>query len=444
MPLSRPTSAFVQPKIFSYSIRDFLRTQISTVHPLLGSTSTARAAPSHAKTHHVYTGMESISAAKQFDLTIQKHQRICEIESTTCPITRTSLKFENWPEADRSMWTGLTAAGSPLDGAGAGAHWAAETRRAAAREYGHWLSFALTTAPDAARSDPLSRVTPGRVRLYCRSMEDVSARTRATRIARLHTIMRGADPAKNLRWLAEMRRALERAARRAGPARSKQGRLLPSGKLYDAGLALAQRARLVCDGRPGARARDVRDGLLIALLAARPLRIKNFAGLRLGRHVHATSSGYLIDIPGSECKTANPIEVPVPEDLCPWLDDYLATYRPLLLAGRQSDSLWVHNTGGSYTPGHLSQRIRKLTKGLVGVPISPHLFRDCAATTIAIDDPEHVLTIAPLLGHTTLKTSEKHYNHARSLDASRRFQAVMREVRARGLPLRRRPSRGRP
>ena len=67
----------------------------------------------------------------------------------------------------------------------------------------------------------------------------------------------------------------------------------------------------------------------------------------------------------------------------------------------------------------------------MGVPISPHLFRDCAATTIAIDDPEHVLTIAPLLGHTTLKTSEKHYNHARSLDASRRFQAVMREVRAR-------------
>jgi integrase/recombinase XerD len=69
-----------------------------------------------------------------------------------------------------------------------------------------------------------------------------------------------------------------------------------------------------------------------------------------------------------------------------------------------------------------------LTKRMVGVPISPHLFRDCAATTIATDDPEHVLTIAPLLGHTTLKTSEKHYNHARSLDASRRYQAVMLEV----------------
>jgi hypothetical protein len=35
-----------------------------------------------------------------------------------------------------------------------------------------------------------------------------------------------------------------------------------------------------------------------------------------------------------------------------------------------------------------------LTARILGVAINPHLFRDCAATTIATDDPEHVLIIA--------------------------------------------------
>ena len=55
------------------------------------------------------------------------------------------------------------------------------------------------------------------------------------------------------------------------------------------------------DGRKIAiRAKDFRDGLMLALLAARPLRLKNFTALRLGVHLRSTSDGYLIDIPGNE------------------------------------------------------------------------------------------------------------------------------------------------
>ena len=54
-------------------------------------------------------------------------------------------------------------------------------------------------------------------------------------------------------------------------------------------------------------------------------------------------------------------------------------------------------------------RIRARTKDKFGVAMNPHLFRDAAATTVAIADPANVRLAAPLLGHRTFTTTEKYY-----------------------------------
>ena len=61
---------------------------------------------------------------------------------------------------------------------------------------------------------------------------------------------------------------------------------------------------------------------------------------------------------------------------------------------------------------------------LVGsaAPIHPHLFRDAATTSIAIDDPKHIGIASRLLGHRNQSTTELYYNQARSIEASRRMQ----------------------
>jgi integrase/recombinase XerD len=59
----------------------------------------------------------------------------------------------------------------------------------------------------------------------------------------------------------------------------------------------------------------------------------------------------------------------------------------------------------------------------------PSSFRDSAATSIAIEDPEPVHVTPNILGHTTLQTSERHYVHAQSLEASRRYQQRILELR---------------
>jgi integrase len=80
--------------------------------------------------------------------------------------------------------------------------------------------------------------------------------------------------------------------------------------------------------------------------------------------------------------------------------------------------------------------ISQLTKERFGHVVNPHLFRDSAATSIAIEDPEHVLIVRNVLGHSSLRTAERYYMHARTLEASRRYQRRILELRRN---LRRRP-----
>ena len=52
---------------------------------------------------------------------------------------------------------------------------------------------------------------------------------------------------------------------------------------------------------------------MLALMAARPLRVKNFASLELGRHLTRMEHNWLITIPAAETKTKQPIDFDLPE-----------------------------------------------------------------------------------------------------------------------------------
>jgi hypothetical protein len=73
-----------------------------------------------------------------------------------------------------------------------------------------------------------------------------------------------------------------------------------------------------------------------------------------------------------------------------------------------------------------------------GRPINRICFR-CIATSIAIPDPKHVRMAATILGHNSFATTERHYNLARTLEASRRYGEAVSARRAAINPGRRRP-----
>jgi hypothetical protein len=61
--------------------------------------------------------------------------------------------------------------------------------------------------------------------------------------------------------------------------------------------------------------------------------------------------------------------------------------------------MWVGGAGQALAEHTIRQTIIGRTQAVLGVPINPHLFRDCAATTLAIEDPAHVGAAATILGH---------------------------------------------
>jgi integrase/recombinase XerD len=165
---------------------------------------------------------------------------------------------------------------------------------------------------------------------------------------------------------------------------------------------------------------------MIALLASRPLRLRNLTSLTLDRTLVKRGDLWWIQIPAAETKTKNAIELPWPEMLVPHLATYLADHRSAVAALRgtspASDALWLSMHGLPMTDNGIYIRIVARTREGLGQPINPHLFRDCAATSIAIDDPAHVGIASRLLGHRTGLTTERHYNQARSVEASRLMQ----------------------
>ena len=79
-----------------------------------------------------------------------------------------------------------------------------------------------------------------------------------------------------------------------------------------------------------------RDGLLLALLAACPLRRRSLALLEVGRHLVRHPDGYRLRLGPAETKNGTAYEAPLPASLAPWLDRYLDEVRPRLLGGSAS------------------------------------------------------------------------------------------------------------
>jgi integrase len=65
----------------------------------------------------------------------------------------------------------------------------------------------------------------------------------------------------------------------------------------------------------------------------------------------------------------------------------------------------------------------------LGFRISPHDVRDAAATTWAIAAPERIGVARDLLALSDLRTTTRHYNRARGIEASRAYASVIARIR---------------
>jgi integrase len=79
--------------------------------------------------------------------------------------------------------------------------------------------------------------------------------------------------------------------------------------------------------------------------------------------------------------------------------------------------------------GYIKTRIPDVTERDLGIRISPHLFRDMAVTTLVRSSPEDARLTRPLLAHASYGIVERHYNHAKGIEAGRDYAAVIDGLR---------------
>lgn len=345
---------------------------------------------------------------------------------------RLGLPPGSWPPEDCTAWQQAVQAGDLLADGGPAAHWSMASRRKVISGYGCYLGWLARQGRLDPNQPVTTRLTQELVSAYLRERRDqVAPATLHAAIADLRNFARVAYPDHDWAWMARLEAAVRQ---RRGAARDKRPRLRPSADLLALGEELMRRSSAT-----GLTARKdllaYRDGLMLAFLAARPLRLRSFAALTLGESLQWQGGSWWILLGPEATKNRRPLELPLPEVLAAPLAHYLAQVRPGLLgtaaaaADPTSGALWVSLRRTRMSPASIYAQITLHTGKAFGTPVNPHLFRDCAATSLALASPRAVRAGAGVLGHARYDTTQRHYNLACALDVAGRHHAVLQTLR---------------
>jgi integrase/recombinase XerD len=223
------------------------------------------------------------------------------------------LPLTGWPARDRELWNKAVEAGGLFGGGGAGAHWSAASQVFVACGYNAWLSWLAVKELLDPDMRPADRATSECVGIYITEMRArLAPYSVLARVQGLYDALRVMESESNWKWLALLRQSLKAQVR---PVRDKLSRVKPPQDLIALGERLMEEAEAATEGSATRRSVRYRDGLLIALLAYRPVRRKNLAMMRLGQHLVKAGGSWRIVFAAEETKTHVPYEAVLPAAL---------------------------------------------------------------------------------------------------------------------------------
>jgi integrase len=388
-----------------------------------------------------------------------------------------SLPIGGWPKPDREAWDAACRPAVRLRRGGSASHLAARTRDDLQKRYGYFLTFLKECHRFDAATSCESLLTPENVdALVNRMRNEWSATTLFMTIQKLKQIARHLAPSTNFKWLSDVAGDL-----RADDGPVRHPPVVDASQLLISGLAFVE--EYIEPERPMdmRSALNIRNGLMVAMLASCPIRAKNLTGLTLSRSLHLSNSCWWIDLQGSETKNGRPDTRMIPEFLTRALESYLRKARPLLITGpdprdsgrrnlaryigfdedldanqptvgvavqSRDDAaavasgapkpdgaelgklfgpLWVSRYGRPMTYGSIYDVVTSVTEATIGVAISPHGFRYAAATTAAWKAGNMPHVASGILQHHDRRITDASYVRATSFEAAQQFGKMLRE-----------------
>jgi site-specific recombinase XerD len=343
------------------------------------------------------------------------------------PLAIRSLPLQEWPEADRSAWEVACKPAERLKRGGAASHMKEITRRDLGRRYGYFLDHVERTGGLEANASAAVLVTPQRVERFLAELQGrLSSVTVHGTIYKLCRMAQLLAPERDYQWLTEIENDLALVM----VPKSKTHRLVYPNVTAEAGMTLMVEADAAVHRSALARARQFRNGLMIALMAFHSIRLKNFAALEIGCSFVKTNDKWWIVLRASETKEKRPDERVVDDSLISWLERYLTVHRPILARGNTGQTaLWLSSNDGKPMTYTAVERVFSLTtKETPGVDLSPHLFRMASASSCAVWAGNQPYLASALLHHRDPCVANEHYNRSASSSATQQFGALIRRI----------------
>lgn len=151
----------------------------------------------------------------------------------------------------------------------------------------------------------------------------------------------------------------------------------------------------------------LRDRAMLEVLYATGLRVSELVGLQMAQ---VSRDMGVVRVMGKGSKERL---VPLGEEALDWIKRYLVDGRPVLLAGKLSDAMFVTQRGEAMTRQMFWYLIKKHAKqGGMHKPLSPHTLRHAFATHL-LNHGADLRVVQLLLGHADISTTQIYTHVAR-------------------------------
>jgi hypothetical protein len=344
---------------------------------------------------------------------------------TASPTVPVFWRFDRWPEADRAAWIRDISPGDPFDDPHYGNTLAEETLKKTRKGYGRWLSFLASRGWFNPDEPALARVTRPRLRAYFRTLlkAGYASATIISLFSDLERALRILAPGNDVAWVRKPDGATIHSLLR----KTQRVLVVPhSDVLFAWGLDMMDDA--ASQSLKSAHLTAYRDGLLIAVFAARGRRLRSMSLLRVDQELRRYEHLFRIQLTPGQVKTRKHDRFNLPAPLTPYVLRYLEVVRPALLRGRSCDAVWITKGGGKLSPSGIQARMLKLSKQRFGTAFGPHRFRHAIGTTAPLRDPANPGVAAGMLG-ISKEVLEWHYNRAGQSQATTAFAKLIDQKR---------------
>jgi hypothetical protein len=313
-----------------------------------------------------------------------------------------------WPERDRLRFLGAQGDGDPLSGKDPTDR-NARSWKALRYSYSHWLGFLMVRHPGLLDLPAEQRVCKDTVDEYMQFLAVTSKEMSISiELQRLYLVIKELAPQPEGQWY-WLWIASYRLFKRAVPS---ERQAVDVGAVCAAGETLMRRAQQQAADRGYVSenaAITYRKGLEMFFQGTVGRRKRTWVALRLGANIMKNGPAWRLKIEREDDKSKKLSFRRAPEQLWPWIDDWVQRFRPAISGSDNHDGFWASRLGNPMSGSTNYQSLTRTTEAVLGVRVSPHELRRSVAThwyRMAPDQPDKARRH---LAHSDYRITRKHY-----------------------------------